>query len=1174
MEEITVENNLDKECSALGGLFQHIVDETKAGIPSIEELIVKAGKLNSSLKGATASLGSFLDTFQKIADAASNTKGGSRDIGTCLTRIVIRHRALESRMKTLSGALMDCLVLPIQNKLEEWKKITHALDKEHAKEYKRYRSYIKKKSDQVLRLRKKAKKDVRGSSCSLTDPSVQRLIEQTSRDLNNHYKQLSDHEKKCLRRILTEERHRYCNLVASLKPIIDEELGMLSELASVEDVMQKLGNVTTNPDEYLITDQFIDDAAQGGGPLVYATPPTTPSPSMGSRKSSMCSIASISSSTSMSQQQQPLSPSRSSTTSSLRRHTSYRISYNGSDNGSTTMMDPSLNSRPSSALSASVAPVALNNKNGCWMDEKTKRPHTINGSNGSMHQRPGLNGHTFMPTNSNNLQEHQPNSEPVSPAKFSAGTCQDLSTYSTIRRSYRSPFRTSGSGYNGPNVTASGRPPLPARCSSADRSSSGSLISMHRSTSVERSLVATNGKPPGLPANSVAHSNSVHVIGFHNSNSSSNTNGSLINGNASSNDAHAKVSLVGPAGSGAAAANADKNSNIAMVSPTHYAVPKANAIGASGPATKIRIQLVPDFHQGKHDMVIPQPVYMNSEELEKLRQQKAASEEKIDELPDDDLKTPTIEELTFPGHHRVLAEDGSSSSSGSSSGYGSQNAIKIEDKNPPPPGLSHSQRIDCCTTMSNNNYQHHFSTSKLQLLNSLHSASSANADSPTTNRNNLVLTSSNLSRRPSFTLQSPLQHRPIVENIILSDNNNTYRQNNHFPDPFNFNQSSRSRANAFSSLRRSDSYSPGMPPPSVAAAPSPSPSGGSSNQKMSPSRAFFHRSVSHNSSWAKPPPPPPIRRSSSITSQDSTCRTSTFRTTASASNDDEDVTPHGSVENVSISPPPPPAPSCQQTTTGVGCSGLPGSSSQDRLSLEAMVAKASSVASNLIQLDNNHSNNNTMRRSTSLSTKSTVPEHVQLTRIPTAGQLPPPPAGQQLPPPSFDREGFLRRSLTLTSKADRANLIHSLTERISQRMNNAAVQPPTARVVSTHHVIPVNKQVMSPEGEKYGFGVKFKESSNQYYDMSQSYPNPMNAMNVENQKFIDSLRTNLLKQETNPNTNTTVTTSSLNPAENQLHSQLQGQNPSRNQLNNEIQNGTFHLKKTNGIHHDQSAPKL
>lgn len=36
-------------------------------------------------------------------------------------------------------ALMDCLVLPIQNKLEEWKKITHHLDKEHAKGTKRKR---------------------------------------------------------------------------------------------------------------------------------------------------------------------------------------------------------------------------------------------------------------------------------------------------------------------------------------------------------------------------------------------------------------------------------------------------------------------------------------------------------------------------------------------------------------------------------------------------------------------------------------------------------------------------------------------------------------------------------------------------------------------------------------------------------------------------------------------------------------------------------------------------------------------------------------------------------------------------------------------------------------------------------------------------------------------------
>ena len=118
---------------------------------------------------------------------------------------------------------------------------------------------------------------------------------------------------------------------------------------------------------------------------------------------------------------------------------------------------------------------------------------------------------------------------------------------------FRSPFRTSvNSGFS--------KPPIPARCASADRSSGGSLISLQRSTSVERSF----GKPPLAP-------NSVHVIGF----TSTETNGipskpATVNGNG----------------------NVGTSKNVAMVSPTHYAVPKANA----------KVRLVPDFHQGKHDM--------------------------------------------------------------------------------------------------------------------------------------------------------------------------------------------------------------------------------------------------------------------------------------------------------------------------------------------------------------------------------------------------------------------------------------------------------------------------------------------------------------------------------------------------------------------------------------------
>lgn len=63
--------------------------------------------------------------------------GATREIGSCLTRIVLRHKAMESRMKTLCSALLECMILPLQDKLEEWRKNVAILDKDHAKEYKK-----------------------------------------------------------------------------------------------------------------------------------------------------------------------------------------------------------------------------------------------------------------------------------------------------------------------------------------------------------------------------------------------------------------------------------------------------------------------------------------------------------------------------------------------------------------------------------------------------------------------------------------------------------------------------------------------------------------------------------------------------------------------------------------------------------------------------------------------------------------------------------------------------------------------------------------------------------------------------------------------------------------------------------------------------------------------------
>ena len=92
----------------------------------------------------------------------------------------------------LSSALLDCLVLPLQEKMEEWNKVTHSLDKE-----------LKKKTDNQNRLVKK-------------------------------------HNKK-------SQKSGYCTFVACLNPVLGEEISMVSELQQLAEVMNKLDKHTEDP---------------------------------------------------------------------------------------------------------------------------------------------------------------------------------------------------------------------------------------------------------------------------------------------------------------------------------------------------------------------------------------------------------------------------------------------------------------------------------------------------------------------------------------------------------------------------------------------------------------------------------------------------------------------------------------------------------------------------------------------------------------------------------------------------------------------------------------------------------------------------------------------------------------------------------------------------------------
>ncbi|UYV76147.1 hypothetical protein LAZ67_13002856 [Cordylochernes scorpioides] len=231
----------------------------------------------------------------------------------------------------LSSNIQDHLILPLQDRLEEWRKISYQLDKDHAKEFKRVKHEIKKRSSDTLRLQKKAKKGGRGQ---------QRTLDSALQDVNDRYLLLEESERQAVRKALIEERSRFCYFVSFITPVVvtsslssgcccltslESELSVLQELAHLQEILESLGEQTQEPFALPpASEQVLLDIKSAGPdtfwnfqnkvynvqsisvryvgfkqPLyeTWQTPPNSP-PSLGSRKSSMCSISSLNSSSS------------------------------------------------------------------------------------------------------------------------------------------------------------------------------------------------------------------------------------------------------------------------------------------------------------------------------------------------------------------------------------------------------------------------------------------------------------------------------------------------------------------------------------------------------------------------------------------------------------------------------------------------------------------------------------------------------------------------------------------------------------------------------------------------------------------------------------------------------------------------------------------------------------
>ncbi|GLV36290.1 missing-in-metastasis [Carabus blaptoides fortunei] len=455
----------------------------KNGTPLWEDFITKATKLHSCLRAAIQAIGAYLDAFQKIADAATNARGATKEIGTALTRICLRHKAVEARMKTFTSAIMDCLVVPLQEKLEDWKKAVFNLDKEHAKDYKRARAELKKRSTDTLRLQKKARKGAAGGD-------LQRRLECNLQDVTERRQLLEETEKQAVRAALVEERSRFCLFVGFLKPVVDEEVAMLSELTHLQEVVDQLQKHTTDPFTLPpASEQVIADLKNSDSGWSFQTPPSSPS-SLGSRKSSMCSISSLNSSSSGSSKSHH-SPShphwhRSLSQPVARCNTLRLTSVSSRDSGFTSqdtlfpptptsqhdhvqvsnMSEHSNNSSNSSTPCTPFSATTIPNTTATWPNLQetlqferaasaiiSDRPHTISSAYEKGHQRPPLTVYTFQ-------APEQSHSQPVSPVSTAAGP-------EGTTMPPHSPIANNKST----SQLLTARPPLPTRCSSLERPS-------------------------------------------------------------------------------------------------------------------------------------------------------------------------------------------------------------------------------------------------------------------------------------------------------------------------------------------------------------------------------------------------------------------------------------------------------------------------------------------------------------------------------------------------------------------------------------------------------------------------------------------------------------------------------------------------------------------------------
>ncbi|VDL57460.1 unnamed protein product [Hymenolepis diminuta] len=123
-------------------------------------MINKSNKLTASMSVTMQCMSGFLEAFQKIADIAETNNAGLRPFGIALRRYCLRQRCIESRLRSFNSQITDCLVTPLSDRLEEWRRTSNQMDRDSVKELRKAKSELQRAMLEAEKCKKRIKRKV------------------------------------------------------------------------------------------------------------------------------------------------------------------------------------------------------------------------------------------------------------------------------------------------------------------------------------------------------------------------------------------------------------------------------------------------------------------------------------------------------------------------------------------------------------------------------------------------------------------------------------------------------------------------------------------------------------------------------------------------------------------------------------------------------------------------------------------------------------------------------------------------------------------------------------------------------------------------------------------------------------------------------------------------------